>query len=970
MTISYVITPKDASIITSPYADETEKLLPSITFFADAGDLLPVVEPIVTVVFTFANFKFAELGEFFLPAGIEKDKLSSTEIQYSGKFTIMAPLFGQFVDESNIFLAYDNTTFSGATFFENVLVDVTISDSAGTTPVNESWQWTPPFVVTNTEDVLEYNVNTPRTFTDIFQFEDLQPTIDDNWNFEFFSPIYDHSQTLIGDIDLDPGFVSLNSFLFEDAIGPYSNLGKFFGTLGPNNDFFYEFRNDTVFYWTKEVEQLLDSSFEKESLVARINARPRGVHIENIYSANNKMFIYYKESRNLVDYFEFDGNDLILKQTITLPTGFVRIENILDGNNSKIFDPSVFTFDEYLFIFAGINESDTIEAYKFDGAVYLHESTINLEFFPYRAVYWMSDRFFMYMTHDVDTEDDLDDKFLHKPNLKIYRRTGTTWEILNEIDFFSPETIQNFRQNGITPFDRIVTPGRGITEATINTALQEFDFGFIIEIPLEFEDLGQIVDFITESINAGLIVDPIDAVDVMSGIFSIDDFFIIWFDNVQGDLYRLGGASGTGTNGFEKIKTINKSYPGHNYNNTVMAFDSIFTLFPSDLASGPSEFGYRLGKVSPVFNILSTILMRDRQYWFQTGENQGWVSHYTTYGSDNSIFKFKRINDVFWGSIKRGFVNDLSFNDINELLINLIYTQPVDFDREFPIYWSLSNARDNSIFTGDTFNLREIIDLSFITPAGIIATISEFDNISEQVIAIDPTDVFAVITYSLFSGALPTGAVLNPATGEITGFNVLVTFDTPFTFEIEATNGVKTTVREFTIVIENDNIPPIWSTPVGSLGVFSDQNGGGAPISIFVLATDADGPGPLSYGLQSGTLPGGLLLDTVTGEISGVLDDVASVTLSVFTIRASDTEDFTDRTFSIVVTDNNEPPLWSTASGLLATFLSTDPINFLLVASDGDGPSPVSYALTAGALPTGATLNTSTGYQKKINRIS
>ena len=58
----------------------------------------------------------------------------------------------------------------------------------------------------------------------------------------------------------------------------------------------------------------------------------------------------------------------------------------------------------------------------------------------------------------------------------------------------------------------------------------------------------------------------------------------------------------------------------------------------------------------------------------------------------------------------------------------------------------------------------------------------------------------------------------------------------------------------------------------------------------------------------------------------------------------------------------NDTPVWTTASGSLGTFYSSsqDSVNISLVATDSESPS-LTYSVSSGSLPSGVTLNSSTG---------
>ena len=87
---------------------------------------------------------------------------------------------------------------------------------------------------------------------------------------------------------------------------------------------------------------------------------------------------------------------------------------------------------------------------------------------------------------------------------------------------------------------------------------------------------------------------------------------------------------------------------------------------------------------------------------------------------------------------------------------------------------------------------------------------------------------------------------------------------------------------------------PAWTTAAGSLG----SNAAGSSVSYTVAATNAT-----SFALQSGSLPGGVSLNTSTGAITGTESGATSETTYSFTIRATDAESQTaDRAFSITIT--------------------------------------------------------------------
>jgi len=171
-------------------------------------------------------------------------------------------------------------------------------------------------------------------------------------------------------------------------------------------------------------------------------------------------------------------------------------------------------------------------------------------------------------------------------------------------------------------------------------------------------------------------------------------------------------------------------------------------------------------------------------------------------------------------------------------------------------------------------------------------------------------------------------------------------------------------IPQGSLTVKLFNQAPMWITPSGSLG----SNHESATITsqnYSVQATDPDnGPSPLTYTIVGGALPTGATLNSTTGAITGPAVTVGTTTTYNFTVRASDGFDSVDRAFSITV-NNNTQPVWQTASGSLGSLhesLTITSQNYSVQATDADGlPMALTYSVVAGALPTGATLNSTTG---------
>jgi len=77
---------------------------------------------------------------------------------------------------------------------------------------------------------------------------------------------------------------------------------------------------------------------------------------------------------------------------------------------------------------------------------------------------------------------------------------------------------------------------------------------------------------------------------------------------------------------------------------------------------------------------------------------------------------------------------------------------------------------------------------------------------------------------------------------------------------------------------------PSWTTAAGSLGT---QNMGTA-VSIQLAATDPDAGATITYSVTSGTLPGGVTLNSSTGLLSGTAPSILGDTTYNFTVTAAD----------------------------------------------------------------------------------
>jgi hypothetical protein len=195
----------------------------------------------------------------------------------------------------------------------------------------------------------------------------------------------------------------------------------------------------------------------------------------------------------------------------------------------------------------------------------------------------------------------------------------------------------------------------------------------------------------------------------------------------------------------------------------------------------------------------------------------------------------------------------------------------------------------------------------------------------------------APYTFSLASGTLPAGLMLNTSTGAITG---TPTATGTFTIQVTDANGV----------VAASNCPisiaagPSLTCPAVSSGEV------GLALNSPAMTVNGGTP-PYTFSLASGTLPAGLTLNASTGAITGT-----PTTSGIFTVQVKDANGFLAASscpFTIVAAPSLTCP--AVASGDVGVSLNSPAITVT------GGTAPYTFSLASGTLPAGLTLNASTG---------
>jgi hypothetical protein len=210
--------------------------------------------------------------------------------------------------------------------------------------------------------------------------------------------------------------------------------------------------------------------------------------------------------------------------------------------------------------------------------------------------------------------------------------------------------------------------------------------------------------------------------------------------------------------------------------------------------------------------------------------------------------------------------------------------------------------------------------------------------------------------YSLQSGTLPSGLSLNTATGVISGTMGNTASTTAYTFTIRGTDTDGDTVDQSYSWSITTVTPTVTG---GTVAISATSEGASASYDVDTNFSYPTGSTFSAYSLQSGSLPNGLSLNTTSGVISGTAGNSGSAS---FTIRATDTDgDTADQAYSWTIT--NVAP---TSTGGTVTISSVNEGSSASYDVDANftfttGSTFSAYSLQSGSLPSGLSLNTSTG---------
>ncbi|MCL1526428.1 putative Ig domain-containing protein [Xanthomonas nasturtii] len=251
-------------------------------------------------------------------------------------------------------------------------------------------------------------------------------------------------------------------------------------------------------------------------------------------------------------------------------------------------------------------------------------------------------------------------------------------------------------------------------------------------------------------------------------------------------------------------------------------------------------------------------------------------------------------------------------------------------------------ATDAGSFTGNQAYSLTVAGPNLVLPASTLPAGTAGQAYSA---AITPaTGGTAPYSYALTGGVLPTGVVVDVATGTLSGTpTVAGTFNFTLTVSDSTPSPAAQASRSYALTIAAPVIVVApTALPAATRGTAYSQ-----------ALSASGGTAPYTYAVSAGTLPAGLTLAS-----NGTLSGTATVEGSFnFTVTATDANTFTaSRAYALTVAG---PHLVLPASTLPAG--TAGQVYAATIAPATGGTAPYSYALTAGALPNGVVLDTATG---------
>lgn len=235
-----------------------------------------------------------------------------------------------------------------------------------------------------------------------------------------------------------------------------------------------------------------------------------------------------------------------------------------------------------------------------------------------------------------------------------------------------------------------------------------------------------------------------------------------------------------------------------------------------------------------------------------------------------------------------------------------------------------------------------------VNPAPLLITTTSLPNgvtTKTYNAALQSSGGTGAVTWSVTVGSLPTGLVLNAATGVISG--------TPTTagstsFTVMATDSAVPTPQTKTQAL-SITVIPVLSITTTSLPDGTVQS------AYSQTLQSSGGSGAVTWSITTGTLPAGLSLNANSGAITGTPTTPGTSNFTVKAVDSGSPQQTATQALSIKV---SPAPLAVTTTSLPNGALNTA---YSATLQSSGGTPPVMWTVTLGVLPGGLTLNSSTG---------
>jgi len=259
------------------------------------------------------------------------------------------------------------------------------------------------------------------------------------------------------------------------------------------------------------------------------------------------------------------------------------------------------------------------------------------------------------------------------------------------------------------------------------------------------------------------------------------------------------------------------------------------------------------------------------------------------------------------------------------------------------IYSYYIQATDNSDHTATTGTITATISGMTIDPSDNIDTSGCANTLySQQNTA---SYGYTPYTYSVSSGTIPTDTSLDPSSGLVSGYPDASGI---YSYQIQATDTSGHTATTGTITATISSLPLVIS-PSGNIDtsgivnyIYSQQN------------TASYGVGTYTYSVGTGSLPTGTTLDTSSGLVYGT-----PTTAGIYSYQIQATDSVGDIATTGTITATISDMVISPSGNINTTGIVNNLYSQQNTASQGY--TPYTYSIGTGSLPTGTTLDTSSG---------